>query len=85
MTGHYSLTKLNQELLVVLYLANSHRFCLDTYALKRNSFSSSSVWNFEYGFLFFLTLTWPVQWSNGDPRPAGGKKKPERTNKTYLA
>lgn len=29
------------------FLASSHRFCLDTYALKRNSFSSSSVWNLE--------------------------------------
>ena len=40
--------------------ANSQRFCLDTYALKRNSFSSSSVWYLEYGFLFLRTVTWPV-------------------------
>src|SRR5699024_7397763 len=38
--------------------ASSHRFCLDTYALKRNSFSSSSVWNLEYGFRFLRTDTW---------------------------
>lgn len=29
------------------FLASSHLFCLETYALKRNSFSSSNVWNFE--------------------------------------
>ena len=57
------------------FRASSQRFCLETYALKRNSFSNSKVWNFEYGFRFFLTLTWPVQWSKGFPM-LGGKKNP---------
>ena len=62
------------------FRANSQRFCLETYALKRNSFSNSNVWNFEYGFRFFLTLTWPVQWSKGFPI-LGGKKNPAENEK----
>lgn len=38
--------------------ANSQRFCFETYALNRNSFSNSNVWNFEYGLRFFRTETW---------------------------
>ena len=38
--------------------ANSHRFCFETYALNKNSFSSSKVWNFEYGLRFLRTETW---------------------------
>lgn len=52
------------------FRANSHRFCLETYALNRNSFSSSSVWNLEYGLRFFRTVTWPVH-SKGFPVPHG--------------
>lgn len=42
------------------FLASSQRFCFETYALKRNSFSNSSVWNLEYGLRFLRTVTWPV-------------------------
>lgn len=40
--------------------ASSHLFCFETYALKRNSFSSSNVWYLEYGLRFLRTLTCPV-------------------------
>lgn len=48
------------------FLASSQRFCFDTYALKRNSFSNSSVWNLEYGLRFLRTVTWPVHSSAFD-------------------
>lgn len=62
--------------------ASSHRFCFDTYALNRNSFSSSSVWNLEYGLRFFRTVTWPVH-SRGfelpQPTPIPGTPTPTPT------
>lgn len=39
------------------FLASSQRFCLETYALNKNSFSSSKVWNLEYGLRFLRTVT----------------------------
>lgn len=39
------------------FRASSQRFCFDTYALNRNSFSNSSVWNLEYGLRFLRTVT----------------------------
>lgn len=69
------------------FRANSQRFCFETYALNKNSFSSSRVWNLEYGLRFLRTVTaWLGHSLRGfdgvtEPMPVFASAEPESNNK----